>query len=246
MNNSNSIMNIEKKYNEKKINKLNDHEINSLSYKEAITIDKRTFIDYYISLLKRKQMLVFTFYINDDYNSRSVKICLFLFLFALYFTVNALFFDDATMHKIYVDKGKYNFIYQIRNIIYSSLISLIIGTTVKFLSLSENVIIDIKNNNNEQKNDNIQKCLKIKIILFFILDILFLSFFWYYLSCFCSVYRNTQLYLIKSTLITFGLSLLYPVGLCLIPGIFRIPSLRAIKQDREFVYKISIFIQKLI
>ena len=30
MNNSNSIMNIEKKYNEKKINKLNDHEINSL------------------------------------------------------------------------------------------------------------------------------------------------------------------------------------------------------------------------
>ena len=67
--------------------KYNDYEINSLIYEEAIKIDKRTFIEYYFSLLKRKQLLIFTFYTNDDYNSRCIKICLFLFSFALFFTV---------------------------------------------------------------------------------------------------------------------------------------------------------------
>ena len=250
MNNNDLIMNIEaieeKNNNEKIIKKLNDHEINSLSYKEVISIDKRSYIDYYFSLLKRKQMILFTFCITDDYNSKSIKICLFLFSFALCFTVNALFFDDTTMHRIYIDKGKYDFIYEIRNIIYSTLISSIIGVIVKYFSLSENNIIELKNSIDEQKNDRIKTCIKIKIILFFILDFIFLSFFWYYLSCFCAIYTNTQIHLFKSTLITFGLSLLYPTILCLLPGIFRIPSLRAHKQDKECMYKISTIIQKLI
>ncbi len=91
-----------------------------------------------------------------------------------------------------------------------------------------------------------KKCLKIKFILFFILNFLFLIIFWYYISCFCAIYKNTQFYLIKDTLVSFGLSLLYPVGLCLIPGIFRIPSLRASKQDKECIYKLSIIIQNCI
>ena len=91
-----------------------------------------------------------------------------------------------------------------------------------------------------------KKCLKIKFILFFILNYFFLILFWYYISCFCAIYKNTQFYLIKDTLISFGLSLLYPVGLCFIPGIFRIPSLRAFKQDKECIYKLSTVIQNCI
>ena len=226
--------------------KYNDHEINCLSYKEAIKIDKRTYIDYYMSLLKRKQIIIFTFYLTSDYNSRSIKISLFLFLFSLYYAVNSLFFDDNTMHRIYKDEGKYNFIYHIRNIIYSTLISNIIGIVIKYLSLSESDIIEIKKNNDEHKNKTILKCIKIKFVLFFILNFLFLLFFWYYISCFCAVYKNTQVHLIKDTLLTFGLSLLYPVGLYLLPSIFRIPSLREKKNDKECLYQLSIIIQNLI
>ena len=45
-----------------------------------------------------------------DYNSMIIKIFLFSFSFGLYYSINALFFTDETMHKIYVDHGIYNII----------------------------------------------------------------------------------------------------------------------------------------
>ena len=191
-------------------------------------------------------MIIFAFYTSNDYNSRCMKISLFLFSFALCYTVNTLFFDNNTMHKIYIDEGKYNIIYQISNILFSTLISSIISTFLKFLSLSERNIIEIKNNNNLEKNSKSPKCINIKFILFFVLNFFLLLLFWYYVSCFCAVYRNTQYHLIKDTLITFGLSLLYPIGLCLLPGIFRIPSLRAAKKDKNCLYRFSNIIQNVI
>ena len=79
--------------------------------------------------------------------------------------------------------------------------------------------------------------LAIKFIIFFILNYLFLLFFWYFISCFCGVYVNTQIILIKDTFISFGLSMLYPIGLDLIPGFFRIPSLGLQKKIRNVFIK---------
>ena len=80
-------------------------------------------------------------------------------------------------------------------------------------------------------------------MLYFILSFLFLIFFWYYLSMFGVIYRNTQLQLLKDTLISFGLSLIYPFGIYLIPGLFRIPALSNAKNKRICIYKTSLFIQ---
>ena len=38
---------------------------------------------------------------------------------------------------------------------------------------------------------------------------------------------------------SFGLSMLYPFGLNLLPGFFRIPALRAEKKDKKTLYKIG-------
>ena len=224
----------------------NDYELNTLLYDEAKKYDKRNYCQFYFSLLKTNHVIIFTF--NNDYNSKIIKIYLLLFSFALYFTVNGLFFNDSTMHKIYKDGGKYNFIYQIPLIIYSSLISSIINAFIKYLSLSQKYILEIKNLENnavfEQKVNNILKCLKIKFKLFFLFTFILSIFFWYFLGCFCSVYKNTQFHLIKDTLISFGLSLLYPLGIYLIPGIFRIPSLNNNK-NRKLLYSFSQIIQLL-
>ena len=67
----------------------------------------------------------------------------------------------------------------------------------------------------------------------------------YYIICFCGVYINTQIHLIKDTIISFGLSLIYPFGIYLIPGIFRIPALKAKKRDKIYMYKFSQIIQNL-
>ena len=248
----NKELTIKEKYDpkpeEKKIKSMeyyNDTELNNLDYKDALEIDKRTYFKYYISLIKKKQLLIFTFYPSNDYNSMIIKICLFLFSFVLYYTINALFFTDSTMHKIYEDEGAFNFFYHIPQILYSTIISSIINIIAKKLSLSENNVLTIKNEKNsenvDKKMEKVLKCLIIKFILFFIVCLLFLLLFWYYLACFCAVYKNTQYYLIKDTLISFSLSLLYPFGLNLLPGILRIPSLKT--NNREFMYKFSQIVQ---
>ena len=118
---------------------------------------------------------------------------------------------------------------------------------MKFLALSEKNILDIKKikeiKNYKKKAKKIIKCLKIKFLFFFIFSFIFLILFWYYLSCFCVVYRNTQVYLLEDTLISFGLSLLYPFGFYLLPGLFRIPSLKKSKEKKECLYSFSQIIQ---
>ena len=62
---------------------------------------------------------------------------------------------------------------------------------------------------------------------------------------FCAIYTNTQNHLIKDTLISFGLSLIYPFGIYLLPGFFRIPALSKRKNKRECLYKVSKIFQML-
>ena len=121
---------------------------------------------------------------------------------------------------------------------------------MQFLSLSEKEIINIKNKLKikNQKNFGIiitemKNKLLIKFILYYLLNFLFLLFFWFYITCFCIVYKNTQIYLIKDTFISFSFSFLYPLGYYLLPGILRIWALKDKKQNREFVYKMSLFFQ---
>ena len=213
---------------------LNDEEMNSLSYQQALILDKRTYFQYYCSLLRKKHIILFTFYPNNDYNLYFIKISLFLISFSLYMTINGFFFTDNTMHKIMIDNGNYNFIFQIPQILYSTTISAISIMILKRLSLSELHILSLKYEKNIKiahfKSKQILTCLKIKFIIFFILSFLFMFFFWYFISGFCAVYKNTQLTLIENTLISFLISMIYPFGLNLFPGFFRIPLLKKKKK----------------
>ena len=225
---------------------LNDQELNTLEYELAIIIDKRTYLQYYWSLLKKKQLIIFTFLPVTDYNLFSLKLALFLLSFSLYFTINGFFFSDETMHKIHEDNGAFNIIYQIPQILYSTIISAIINMILKLLSLSEKNILSLKQEKDLKKATKyaktIEKCIIIKFIIFFLLSDILLLFFWYFISCFCAVYTNTQMILLKDTLVSFGLSMIYPFGLNLFPGLFRIPALRAPKKDKKFLYKVSTII----
>ena len=92
---------------------------------------------------------------------------------------------------------------------------------------------------------NLIKILNIKFIFYFIISTIFLLAFLYYLSMFGAIYKNTQIHLIKDTLISFGMSLLYPFGIYLIPGIFRIPALSKPKKKRICLYSISLLFQMI-
>ena len=198
---------------------------------------------YYLSLLKAKHLLIFSFITKNDYNSREIKICFFFSSFSLLYSVNSFFFQDKNIHKIYEDKGAYDFIYQIPQIFYSTLISALINFLLKYLCSSDNIIINLKRNRNIKDFNQAVKYLIVKSIIFYILDFLFLLLFWYYLGCFCAVFKNTQFYLIKNILLSFGLSLIYPFLFNLFPGIFRIPSLKDCKRNKKCLYQLSKIVQ---
>ena len=176
---------------------LNTEELNSLKYEEALELDKRTYFQYYFSLLQKKHLILFTFLPTNDYNLMSLKIALFIVSFSMYFTIETFFFNDETMHKIYQESGVYNIITQIPQILYSSVVSSIINMILKSLSLSEKDILKIKKEkdmyNTVKMSKSVEKCIKIKSFLFFALSLLLMLFFWYFISCFCAVYYNTQI-----------------------------------------------------
>ena len=237
----NSIINLNN------LNNYNDYELNSLNYNDALIIDKRTYLQYYISLLKTKNQIIFTFCPIKDDNVFIIKICLFGLSFSIYYFFNTVFFSCSIIHKVYEDKGSYNASYFMPIIIYSFLISYYINILIKFISLSERNLAEIKKEkiikNLFDKKTKVQRCLIIKYILYFTLSCIFLFFFWYYLSSFCAVYQNSQVFVIKNTFISYIIGLIYPCFTNLLPGILRLYSLNTKKGKRVCIYKFSQFLQ---
>jgi hypothetical protein len=232
----------------KNIMEYKDNEKNSLTYELAIQVDRRTYCEYYISLLRTNHNLISSFCGSDDYNARIIKINLFFNGFTIGYIVNGLFFDDDTMHKIYVTNGSFNLEHQLAKIIYSSIISVGFNSIIKILALSNDAIIKFKNDKtlkdvNERKK-TLENKLKIKFIFYYIISVILLLFFWYYISIFGAVYINTQSHLLKDTILSFVLSLIYPFGISLLPGMFRIPALSQPKEKRKYLYKFSKLLQK--
>ena len=209
--------------------KFKNFELNLFNYKEALKYDKRTFSQYYFNLLKIKNLILFSFYPIEDYNVRIIKLSLFILFFDICFATNTLFFDEFTIHQIYINNGAYNIKYLMPQIIYSFIITYFISNIIKFFSLSERNIykikIEKKIDNLYEKAKEVKRCLIIKYIIFYITSILFLFLFWFYLSSFCSVYKNSQIYLFKNTILSFSLVLLFQSIFITFPIILRIYSL---------------------
>ena len=225
-----------------------DYEYNWLSYEDALKFDKRESCEYYCSLLRNKQLFIFTFCSFNDYNSGVVKKFMIFLSFALHYTVNALFFTESNIHKIYEDEGKFNFGYQLPYIIYSTIIStIILRAMLQILVLTDKDVLQVKLQITKGKALNMKeeklKYVKIKFSVFFILNFILLILFWYYLTCFNAIYNNTQIYLIENTFISFGIALFYPFIINIIPMIMRNCSINSSNKNQRYLYKISQILQ---
>ena len=213
--------------------------MNNLAYEKAVDLDKRTFIQIYWSRLKSKHLIIYTFVSCNDHNLVYIKISRFLFLVCTSMAMNVIFFFDSSMHKIYIDYGKYNFIQQIPQIIYSSLVSLIIEILIGILSFTDKNIYEIRQLKefSSEKINKIFKKIKIKLIVYFVVTFIFFLFYWYLISSFCAVYNNTQIIYLKDFITSFCLGLLYPFLIQLCFAFLRIFSLRKNNKFRSLLYK---------
>ena len=221
-----------------------DYELNWLSYYDALIYDRRNFNGYYSSLIREKQLFIFSFFYVKDYNSSIIKKYIIFLSFAFHYTINAFFFSDSILHQIYIDRGKFQIIYQIPQIFYSSIISTyLVRILVRTLALTNKDVLDIKFQRDkntaiymEQKK---YKYITIKFIIFFSLNFLLLGFFWYYLTCFNAIYKNNQTYLLENTIISFAFSLCFPFLINIVPAMLRNCSLHSANNNNGYCYKIS-------
>ena len=233
---------IKKKLKKNTFKDLNEVDLNELDYKEAIEYDKRTFLQLYLSFIRLKHPILYLFY--DDYNIYTVKCILFVHSFASHICMNALFFREDTMHRVYKNNGTFDFIYRLPFTLYSVIISGVISFALKKLILTKYCIIEYKKVVGGLKNKDeavkkaavIIKYFKTKFLIFIALVLLTLVAFWFYIGCFCTIYHNTQFHLIKDSLIGFGLSMIYPFGILLIGILVRVIAL---KKKYELLYRIS-------
>ena len=219
-----------------------DYELNNLEYEDALKFDKRSLFLIYWAILKREHLIIFTFCTCNDYNLVSVKLARFIFLIIGDMALNTFFFSDDSMHKLFLNYGKYNFIQQIPQITYSVAISSFIEIFLCYLSLTDKYFYLLKSIFVKGDKNNIRKIikyLKIKLIIFYILECTFLIIYWYIISVFCGIYRNTQITFIKDSLISFSICLAYPFALYFISSCLRYCSLRNKKRRWKNLYKFS-------
>ncbi len=242
-NNSKHILVTKKKDILEKHKIFTNEEINILNYEKSLLIDNRSLLKIYYSFLKYSQLIIFTFITNSDFNLRKIKISLFIFSFVLFLTFNTLFFTDESMSHIYKQGGSFDFIYNLPKTIFSGICCGVINFLLKFLSLSQKDIEKFNKMNEKDKSREINKYKKYwycKIIIFYFLIFIFIELFQIYVGTFCTIYKNTQKHLIKSTTISFILSMIYPFGICLLTAILRKISL---VQKNKFLFLLSKLLQ---
>jgi surface protein len=234
------------------IKKKTDYEMNFLEYEDAAKLDNRTFFEYYLSLIKQKNIILFTFFQKVDYNSKIIKICFLCLIFVLILVVNTLFINDKTFHNLFVLKGSFDVAFHIPNIMQSTIVCYFLKKIFHWLIFTEMDILKIRNNDGVNKSiklSNMYITIYLKCILFFTISIFFLLLFWIYITCFCAIFKHTQLFIIKITFISFSIFLIIPFITNIIPSIFRIKSLQKVENnDKEIkesstLYKISKIIQ---
>ena len=88
----------------------------------------------------------------------------------------------------------------------------------------------------------INRKLKNKILIFFILEFLLMIFFYYFVTAFCEVYKQSQISWLIDSFISFLIS--FPVEF-LMAFIICILYIISIKYRNKFMYKISMILYNL-
>ena len=234
---------IENKIEENKIlkeEKLDDYELNNLEFNKAIELDNRGYCRIYYSILKREHILFFTFFSWNDYNLIYIKFARFFFLLSTLMGMNVFFFFDKSLHELYLNKGKFDFVLLIPQIILSSLVSHVSEVFICFLTMTDKYVYQFKTLEENDMNKSVVmkslKCVKIKLISFFIFIFILMIVYWYLISSFCAVYENTQITFLMNFAFSFLLYLIYPLFIYILTSLFKFIGL---KTKSSCLYKLG-------
>lgn len=216
---------------------------------------------FFIIMLSKDHILN-TFILKSPMELQPLRICLFAFTYTSNLALNTLFYFSENISDKYHYTGNHLFWYTLFNNILisfiSTIISLILGGLLKVMTYSKKKIkrvfkieeIKLREDENyyvnyEKKLDihkkikSLLKRLKIKMIIFIILDFLILLFFFYFVTNFCEVYLNTQTSWISDSIVSIIIG--FPIEIAVSFGITIIYKV-ALKYKCRYLYEIAIIL----
>ena len=208
-----------------------NEELNEMEFYEALQNDKRSFIRIYWTYLLDNHIILNTFFADSYLDLRIIKISFLIYTFEISFFLNALFYTDKYISNSYHNDGMIDFFSSLPKSIYSMIVTMIGGNLLKMLSSSKNQLMKIiKERKNKQEyfnsmNHELRK-LRNKLIIYFIFVYIFGIIFLYYVSAFCAVYQNSQLFWFYGCLESLAMDTSLPFILCLLFAILRFLSLK--------------------
>ena len=204
----------------------NDEDLQDMDYELAIIYDKRSYLRMYWTYLVDTQIILGTFCTENYLNLFVIKLSFLIFTFQISFFLNALFYTDEYISDAYHNDGVLDFISSLPKSVYSFIATLITTNLLRMLSNSKSelkkIIREKRNNSNyifliNMKLGKLRKKLIVYFIILFTLGLLFI----YYVTAFCSVYRNSQKYWFMGCLQSFGMDSAVAIIICFILALFR-------------------------
>jgi hypothetical protein len=239
--------------------------LDNYSYREAIKYDKRSFCRIFYICILAKENILNIILIKSPLELKSLRLCLLFFIYSCDFALNTLFYFNSNISDKYYYNGNNKFFFTIFNnisiSIISTFISLVLLIFFQLLTTSKDDIEDLfrKEERKMRKNSNyvvnfikrkqilmkvyeINKKLKIKIIIFFIVEFSIMLFFFYFVTAFCEVYKESQISWIIDSLVSFLLSFPIEFGLAFLIAVFYKIS---IQKKCKWIYKIVMIFYNL-
>lgn len=108
-------------------------QLNEMRFFDAIVKDKRLFFDYFCDKLKRKQVILELFCINDPIKPKTLKILLLILDIEVCFVVNAMFINEDYISKLFNSNKEENFISFLPRCINRSLFTILASIIISYI-----------------------------------------------------------------------------------------------------------------
>ena len=235
--------------------------LDNYDYQMAINYDKRNFLRIFYICMLAKGNVVNILLFKTPLDLQPLRIILFIFANSIDLAFNTIFYSNSSISDKYHYEGNSIFLFSLVNnlvqSIVSSVISIITVNLFQHMIESRGSFEDIFKEEEKKMRQNkkykvskktkieileqIRKIfskLKCKIVIFLILDFSIISFFYYFVTAFCEVYKETQISWIYDFFISFLISLATEIVISLLIALFYTLSIR---YKLNFIYKMVIF-----
>ena len=225
-------------------NQVDKKELNNITYTQALRIDKRNYIQIFLSVLAKEIDIINIFYYRNQNEHISIVLSTYIFELCLDLTLNCFLYTDDVVSEKYHNNGSIGFFTSLSlsfmSNIFSSIIAYIVKKLVDYSEILEFILKD--SIRQEEYYFNIikfRKYLILKLIVFYLIQIILNLFMCYYLMIFCTVYHKTQGSIMLNYLIGIIESLGISLSLALITSLIRFLS---IKNKWRSIYYTSKFL----